>query len=48
MPAKKNVMKTTIELTPKQRTFVYILFDNWVQISKVEAAQRSGYSSKKA
>ena len=48
MPAKKNVMKTTIELTPKQRTFVDILVANWGKISKVEAAQRAGYTSKKA
>jgi|TARA_R100000656_G_C3919771_1_gene122610 hypothetical protein len=48
MPAKKNVMKTTIELTPKQRTFVDILVAHWGKISKVEAAQRAGYTSKKA
>ena len=41
-------MKTTIELTPKQRTFVDILVANWGKISKVEAAQRAGYTSKKA
>jgi phage terminase small subunit len=48
MPAKKNVLKTTIELTAKQRTFVDILVASWGKISKVEAAQRAGYKSNKA
>ena len=47
MPAKKNVLKTTIELTPKQRTFVDILVANWGRMSKVQAAMKAGYKSTK-
>ena len=47
MPAKKNVLKTTIELTPKQRTFVDILVANWGKMSKVQAAMKAGYKSTK-
>lgn len=48
MPAKSNVLKTTIELTPKQRSFVDILVSNWGEISKKDAAEKAGYKSKTA
>ena len=48
MAGKKNLLKTTIELTQKQRSFVDILVENWGKISKVEAAKQAGYQSKKA
>jgi len=48
MAGKKNVLKTTIELTQKQRSFVDILVENWGKISKVDAAKQAGYQSKKA
>ncbi len=47
MAGKKNVLKTTIELTQKQRSFVDILVENWGKISKVDAAKQAGYQSKK-
>ena len=48
MAGKKNLLKTTIELTQKQRSFVDILVENWGKISKVDAAKQAGYQSKKA
>jgi phage terminase small subunit len=47
MPKKKNELKTWTELTKKQKSFVDILVENWGQITKVEAAKRAGYESKK-
>ena len=47
MAGKKNLLKTTIELTQKQRSFVDILVENWGKISKVDAAKQAGYQSKK-
>lgn len=46
MPAKSNALKTTIELTPKQRSFVDIYVANWGEISKKDAAKQAGYKSK--
>ena len=48
MAGKKNLLKTTIELTQKQRSFVDILVENWGKISKVDAARQAGYKSAKA
>ena len=48
MAGKKNLLKTTIELTQKQRSFVDILVENWGKISKVDAAKQAGYKSAKA
>ena len=47
MSKKSNQLKTTSDLTPKQRAFVDILVANWGQISKTEAAKQAGYKSKK-
>ena len=47
MPGKRNELKTTIELTPKQRSFIDILVANWGKMPKVEAARRAGYKSTK-
>ena len=48
MAGKKNLLKTTVELTQKQRSFVDILVENWGKISKVDAARQAGYKSAKA
>ena len=47
MAGKKNLLKTTVELTQKQRSFVDILVANWGKISKVDAAKQAGYKSAK-
>ena len=47
MAGKSNLLKTTIELTQKQRSFVDILVANWGKISKVDAARQAGYKSAK-
>jgi hypothetical protein len=47
MPKKKNTLKSTAELTLKQKAFVDIYVGNWGEISKVEAAKRAGYTSDK-
>ena len=47
MAGKSNLLKTTIELTQKQRSFVDILVANWGKISKVDAARQAGYKSRK-
>jgi len=44
MSTKKNVLKTTSDLTPKQRKFVDILVARWGNISKVDACLEAGYS----
>ena len=44
---KKNVLKSTSELTLKQKAFVDIYVSNWGEITKVEAARRAGYKSNK-
>ena len=47
MAGKSNLLKTTIELTQKQRSFVDILVANWGKISKVDAARQAGNKSRK-
>jgi phage terminase small subunit len=46
MSRKPNALKTSMELTPKQRKFVDIYVSNYGTISKVEAAKQAGYESK--
>jgi phage terminase small subunit len=48
MAGKSNALKTTIELTPKQRSFVDILVANWGKMPKVQAAIQAGYKSNKS
>ena len=45
MPKKANILKTTSELTPRQRKFVDVLVANWGTITKKEAARQAGYVS---
>tara|TARA_R110001599_G_scaffold242505_1_gene442122 strand:+ start:231 stop:740 length:510 start_codon:yes stop_codon:yes gene_type:complete len=47
MAKKKNILKSSAELTLKQKAFVDIYVSNWGEISKTEAAQRAGYTSAK-
>ena len=47
MAKRKNTLKSTNELTLKQKAFVDIYVSNWGEISKVEAAKRAGYKSNK-
>ena len=47
MAKRKNVLKSTSELTLKQKAFVDIYVSNWGEITKVEAARRAGYKSNK-
>ena len=47
MTKRKNVLKSSAELTLKQKAFVDIYVSNWGEISKTEAAQRAGYTSVK-
>ena len=47
MTKRKNTLKSTSELTLKQKAFVDIYVTNWGEISKVEAAKRAGYKSNK-
>jgi len=44
---RKNTLKSTNELTLKQKAFVDIYVSNWGEITKVEAAKRAGYKSNK-
>ena len=47
MTKRKNTLKSTSELTLKQKAFVDIYVSNWGEISKTEAATRAGYTSAK-
>jgi len=47
MTKRKNTLKSTSELTLKQKAFVDIYVSNWGEISKTEAATRAGYTSSK-
>jgi len=47
MTKRKNTLKSTSELTLKQKAFVDIYVSNWGEISKTEAASRAGYQSVK-
>ena len=47
MAKKKNILKSSSELTLKQKAFVDIYVSNWGEIPKVEAARRAGYKSEK-
>ena len=47
MTKRKNTLKSTAELTLKQKAFVDIYVSNWGEITKVEAAKRAGYKSNK-
>ena len=47
MTKRKNTLKSTSELTLKQKAFVDIYVSNWGEMSKVEAAKRAGYKSNK-
>ena len=46
MPQRPKQLRTIKDLTEKQKTFIDILVDNWGQISKSEALQKAGYSTK--
>ena len=46
MTKRKNSVKLSSELTPKQRTFVDILVANWGNISKADACLQAGYTTK--
>jgi len=46
MSKRKNEVKLSSELTPKQRAFVDILVANWGSISKVDACIQAGYTTK--
>ena len=46
MPQKRKIMRSTDQLTTKQKLFVEILVKNWGQISKFEALKKAGYNSK--
>jgi phage terminase small subunit len=46
MTKRKNTLKSTSELTLKQKAFVDIYVSNWGEISKTEAATRAGEISK--
>ena len=43
MPQKKNVLKTTSDLTAKQRKFVDVLVANWGNMTKADACIEAGY-----
>jgi phage terminase small subunit len=45
MPQKKNILKTTNDLTAKQRKFVDIYVSNWGNISKADACIQAGYTT---
>jgi phage terminase small subunit len=47
MTKRKNTLKSTSELTLKQKAFVDIYVANWGEITKTEAARRAGYQSVK-
>jgi phage terminase small subunit len=40
---KPNILKSSSELTPKQRRFAEILVENWGNITKQKAAEQAGY-----
>ena len=46
MGRRKNEVKLSTELTPKQRAFVDILVANWGSISKADACLQAGYTTK--
>jgi len=46
MPQKKNVLKTTSDLTAKQRKFVDVLVANWGSMTKADACIEAGYITK--
>lgn len=46
MSRRKNEVKLSTELTPKQRAFVDILVANWGSISKADACLQAGYTTK--
>jgi|TARA_R110002020_G_scaffold131646_6_gene294281 phage terminase small subunit len=46
MPQKPKTIRSTQDLTEKQKTFVHILVANWGTISKKDALIKAGYSSK--
>ncbi len=46
MPQKKAILRSTDDLTIKQKTFVEILVKNWGQISKADALIKAGYKTK--
>ena len=46
MSRRKNEVKLSTELTPKQRAFVDILVANWGNISKADACLQAGYTTK--
>ena len=46
MPQKKNVLKTTNDLTAKQRKFVDVLVANWGSMTKADACIEAGYMTK--
>ena len=46
MGRRKNEVKLSTDLTPKQRAFVDILVANWGNISKADACLQAGYTTK--
>ena len=46
MPSKSNTLKTTADLTEKQKAFVEALVKDWGVISKKDAVIKAGYSYK--
>jgi phage terminase small subunit len=46
MTKRKNSVKLSSELTPKQRNFVDILVANWGSMTKADACIEAGYSTK--
>ena len=46
MSSKRNTLKTTSDLTIKQRKFVDILASNWGKITKTDACIEAGYTTK--
>ncbi len=46
MPSKAKTLKTTADLTEKQKAFVNALVEDWGVISKKDAVIKAGYSSK--
>jgi phage terminase small subunit len=45
MTKKRNVVKTTADLTPKQRKFVDVLVANWGQMTKADACIEAGFTA---
>ena len=46
MSRRKNEVKLSTELTPKQRAFVDILVANWGSMSKADDCLQAGYTTK--